>query len=293
MSWGEFTRRKQYFSNLLGNKLDEIRSFSRASGFAAIRGGRRISDQIRKKLEKGDKGPNLFKEFTDNILHNSDKQGADALLRFFEQNTLETIERFKNVLGTDKFICFFLKGQIADVFLKNLPYLYTTSCAKVEEFSQRIDYASLTYLQAIQATRNGNGSKNWSDILTKSIRIYTLNLYRPKNFFELYTDVFALTHKVGEIDKGSFDFLFSHLALNKKCYLEPVKDRFIAVNWLVLNKGEEDELKHWQKAKQVLDRINNFCARHCVVPPLRPYVVIHKEIDLKKVEATISENGFR
>ncbi|MGB0757622.1 MAG: hypothetical protein ACPGO5_04170 [Patescibacteria group bacterium] len=284
-----FNSRKAYFKKLIGGRLDQMRHFARHDNFEALIAGRRILEQeedvIKKTLEVDD-----INDLISKAIESGNPQLADSVLRFIDQGSLRAVDRVNDIFGTDNFIYFMLDKQTEDAPVWRLPHVYSLDQSKVSEHNPNLNYSNPTHPQALHVMKLHHAPDQMPEVMQKSIRMYTQGLYRAEDFHELYADIFALTHSEDEMDEELLDFIFDYVAVNEESPMQEVgNQRFVVPEWLEIHYAQN---KHrlYERGQEAVEKINNFSSQHQIVPPLRPYVVVNKEIDLEAVGASISQN---
>lgn len=127
-------------------------------------------------------------------------------------------------------------------------------------------------------------------ILTDTIHFFTQGMYTPDQYYDLVTDMFATVCDEEDVDKSLLDYVLDHIVVNEDASLSRhPSGRYTSDEWLELDFGSRKDAE-WKKANEIVGKINTYSKRVGIIPPLRPYAVCDKQIDIKADNITITAN---
>jgi len=287
-----FETRSEYFKQLSAPRLNNMRHYTREASIDEMVAGKILMDKEFGDI-LADTDTASMPDAIASALASGDSTKINDILRFFNQDTLRAVDRVNDVMATDRFIYFLLEGQNKEAPVRRLPYIFNIDEEAIEaaNLPQKVNYSSPTHPQTIHAIKLHNAPTDMVKTFQESIAMYTRGLYQPDDFHALYTDIFSLTCSLEEVSKELFDFIFNNVIVNEDSKLEKTKDNesYVAPGWIDLDYATRDN-PLWKKGNTIVSKINAFCAEHAIIPPLRPYAVVEKKLELQAVGATMSRN---
>ena len=153
-----------------------------------------------------------------------------------------------------------------------------------------LHYYSPTHPQALHAMKMRLAYEQMPQIFSETIRFFTHGMYLSTDFSDLVISMFALIFDESEIDSETFNYLLAHIVVDEDAVLiSHGSTRYVSEEWLELDFSSRGDAL-WNKANEILSRINKFCFKVGIIPPLRPYAVFDKEIDTTEDHIVIVAN---
>jgi len=285
--------RRQYFRELLGDKLESLSHFSRVNNVQALIGGRRLLDRQWGDILAEISVTNTTRAIDTALsVEKSSSQIpnlADKILRHFRQDALRAVDRVNDIFGTDRFIYFLLSGQTINSPVARLPYIYTMNKLPKTSKGLIINFSAPSHPQAIHAIKMFRDLAEMPTILEEGIKMFSKGLYLPDDFKKMVVDIFSLNFRQNEINQDMFDFIFNNLVVNEDGELKVKNENYVFSDWLEIDYEKRGNI-NWKMATQIVTRINHFCSKVGIISPLRPYVVMKKDLVVTELGISVMKN---
>ncbi|HVX92823.1 MAG TPA: hypothetical protein VHA74_01780, partial [Candidatus Dojkabacteria bacterium] len=116
-----------------------------------------------------------------------------------------------------------------------------------------------------------------------TVSFFAQGMFLYEDYMSLVAVLFSLLFETKDIDKVLMDFLLTHLIVDEETTIHKHSNgKFIADHWLELDFGSRKD-PNWTAANEVLHTINTFCKKISLIPPLRPYAVVRKNIPVMEL----------
>lgn len=285
----EWDKRYYHFQKLVKGKLESLAHYSPHGDLDPLLGGRRVMDRLVSGLfDKYDES--VVIGLINKAIKNGDEKIADQVIRYYRQDALRAVDRVNDVLMTDRFIYTLLEGQIHSAPVRNLEYIYKFDAKGLEQHG--LHYYSPTHPQALHAMKMITPYEQMPEILGDTVDFFTQGMFIPEDFAEVYTNVLAASFSPEECPPEMFNFLFENMVVNEESKVSRNENgKFVADEWIVMAEEAKND-PMYERGKELLSKVNAVCKNLGVIPPLRPYAVMDKDISVKD-HATVIKNPDR
>ncbi|MFA6570035.1 MAG: hypothetical protein WCT77_02230 [Bacteroidota bacterium] len=268
-------KRRNYFREMIHNKIYNLSHYSPLENIDALRAGRRIMDKLMNNLFE-EHNEKAITDLINKSLETEDQNISRQLIRYFRQDALRATDRVNDAMRTDRYIYTLLTGQTIDAPVRKLPHIYKLNGEELKNHG--LHYYSPTHPQAFHIMKMQRPHEEMPKIIEDSIDFFVHGMYLPEDFVNLYVDIFAVNFGQDDMNQDKFNYLFNHIVVNEESEVtKNPDDKFVSDHWLELDFGSRRD-SEWISVNKALTQLNDYCRKIGVIPFFRPYAVVNKDV---------------